>query len=53
MTTRYENRLRVLTTADRKRAVLPSFKGTGVLPGVNMDDWAGVMDLMEQGEERR
>jgi hypothetical protein len=31
-----------------RRVSLPTFKGTGLLPGVDLDDSAGLLDLMEQ-----
>jgi hypothetical protein len=31
----------------RRRVSLPTFKGTGTLPGVDLDDSAAMFDLME------
>ena len=33
--------------APRKRIRLPTFKGTGVRPGVDLDDSAALLDVME------
>ena len=35
-------------SAKRKRIVLSTFKGTGTLPGVNMEDWASVVESMDE-----
>ena len=35
------------STAPRQRVVLPTFKGGGLLPGVDLDDSAALLDLME------
>ena len=34
----------------RSRVALPTFKGRGLQPGVDLDDTAGLLDLMEAGE---
>jgi hypothetical protein len=31
----------------RRRVRLPTFRGNGLLPGVNLDDSAALLDLME------
>lgn len=31
-------------------APLPTFKGKGLLPGVDLDDTAGLLDLMDRGD---
>lgn len=31
------------------RVVLPTFSGGGLMPGVDLDDSAGLLDLMEEG----
>jgi hypothetical protein len=35
---------------DRPRRRLPSFKGGGLQPGVNLDDSASLLDLMDQAD---
>jgi hypothetical protein len=30
-----------------QQVVLPTFKGDGLMPGVNLDDSAGLLDLMD------
>jgi len=35
----------------RERVTLPTFKGTGLMPGVDLDDSAGLLDLMEQPDD--
>jgi hypothetical protein len=37
-------------TADRRPAQLPTFDGGGVQPGVDLDDSAALLDLMEPGD---
>ena len=37
----------------RKPADLPVFKGKGLRPGVNLDDTAALLDLMEAGDAPR
>lgn len=32
---------------DRPRAALPTFKGNGLQPGVDLDDTAGLLDIMD------
>lgn len=32
---------------DRGRVKLTTFRGTGVMPGVDLDDSAGLLDIME------
>ena len=34
---------------DRARTALPTFKGKGLRPGVDLDDTAGLLDIMEGG----
>lgn len=34
----------------RERVSLPSFKGQGVRPGIDLKDWASVLDAMEQAD---
>ncbi len=36
-----------------QRVTLPVFKGRGLRPGVNLDDTAGLLDLMEAGDAPR
>jgi hypothetical protein len=36
------------SAAGRERITLPTFKGTGLQPGVDLDDSAALLDLMEQ-----
>lgn len=36
-------------TADREPVELPTFDGGGVQPGVDLDDSAALLDLMERG----
>jgi hypothetical protein len=31
---------------DRSRAVLPTFRGNGPQPGIDLDDTAGLLDIM-------
>lgn len=35
----------------RKRGSLPTFKGTGLLPGVDLNDSAALLDLMEGADD--
>ena len=35
----------------RERVTLPTFKGTGLMPGVDLDDSAGLLDIMEQPDD--
>jgi len=37
----------------RKPVSLPVFKGKGLQPGVDLDDTAGLLDLMESGDAPR
>jgi hypothetical protein len=37
-------------TKKRKKVVLPTFKGNGLQPGVDLDDSAALLDLMEGKE---
>ena len=37
----------------RAPAALPVFKGRGLQPGVDLDDTAGLLDLMEAGDAPR
>jgi hypothetical protein len=34
----------------RERVALPVFHGTGLLPGVDLDDSAALLDIMEGGD---
>jgi len=34
----------------RERVVLPTFKGAGVQPGVDLDDTASLLDLMDEAD---
>lgn len=36
-------------TGAQERVRLPTFKGHGVQPGVDLDDSAGLLDVMERG----
>lgn len=38
---------------ERDRVPLPSFRGCGVQPGVDLDDTAALLDLMERGDDPR
>lgn len=38
------------TVARRERVVLPVFHGTGLQPGVNLDNSAALLDLMEEDD---
>lgn len=42
-----ESLLRRRQTRDLPKVKLPSFKGQGLRPGVDLDDSAGLLDLME------
>lgn len=35
----------------RPRVVLPTFKGQGLQPGVDLDDSAGLLDIMNGGRD--
>jgi hypothetical protein len=35
----------------RPRAALPTFKGHGLRPGVDLDDSAGLLDIMKDGRD--
>jgi hypothetical protein len=35
----------------RPRSALPTFKGHGLRPGVDLDDSAGLLDIMEGGRD--
>lgn len=35
----------------RSRPALPTFKGRGLRPGVDLDDSAGLLDIMEGGRD--
>jgi len=35
----------------RARVVLPTFKGSGLRPGVDLDDSAGLVEIMEGGRD--
>ena len=37
--------------AEQERAPLPSFGGQGLQPGVDLDDNAALLELMEQGDD--
>jgi hypothetical protein len=34
-----------------ERVELPTFRGTGVAPGVDLNSWASLLDVMEEEEE--
>ena len=36
---------------EQPRATLPTFKGKGLLPGVDLDDTAGLLDIMDGGRD--
>ena len=38
--------------AERLPVSLPVFNGTGVMPGVDLNDSASLLDLMEEGDDR-
>ena len=40
-------------TVRQTSAALPTFRGNGLLPGVDLDDGAGLLELMESGDDRR
>ena len=42
-----ETLLRHTQRAAREPVVLPTFKGSGLMPGVNLDDNSGLRDLMD------
>ncbi len=35
----------------RSRVVLPTFKGSGLRPGVDLDDSAGLLEIMDGGRD--
>lgn len=35
------------TAGQRKRVVLPTFKGNGIMPGVDLNNSAALLDIME------
>jgi len=35
---------------ERERVSLPTFKGRGVRPGIDLKDWASVLDAMDEGD---
>jgi hypothetical protein len=37
--------------ASRERMTLPTFKGSGLRPGVDLNDSAALLDLMEQDDD--
>lgn len=39
--------------AQRERPRLPSFRGRGLQPGVDLDDAAALLELMERADESR
>lgn len=56
LTSVIEDALRqAVATARRVRAMkppeLPTFKGNGLQPGVDLDDSAGLLDIMEAGDD--
>ncbi len=36
---------------ERPRIALPTFKGKGLRPGVDLDDTAGLLDIMDGGRD--
>jgi hypothetical protein len=34
----------------RKQVILPTFRGNGLLPGVDLDDSAALLDLMDRAD---
>ena len=38
---------------DHERTPLPSFSGEGLQPGVDLDDAAALLELMERGDDPR
>lgn len=38
-------------SSERHPVNLPVFKGTGIMPGVDLNDSAALLDLMEEGDE--
>src|SRR5438045_1698325 len=46
-----ESFLRRATAKERTRVKLPTFKGKGVRPGVNLDDSAALLELMERDRD--
>lgn len=55
MTALLENALREAVSRAGRRSVrtrvkLPTFRGKGVLPGVDLDDSASLLDIMERGQ---
>ena len=44
-----ESLARRKATAPRRRINLPTFKGTGLMPGVDLNNNAALLDLMEEG----
>jgi hypothetical protein len=36
------------TSANRKRTPMPIFRGNGPLPGVDLTNWASLLDIMEK-----
>ena len=34
----------------RERVILPTFKGDGLMPGVDLNDSAGLLDIMERAD---
>lgn len=38
--------------AERLPVNMPVFEGTGVMPGVDLNDSAALLDLMEEGDDR-
>jgi hypothetical protein len=38
-------------SAKRERVTLPTFKGSGLRPGVDLNDSAALLDLMEQQDD--
>jgi len=45
-----ESLARRRATTARTRVKLPTFKGRGLQPGVDLDDSAGLLEIMEQSD---
>jgi hypothetical protein len=48
-----ESQVRPRRSPARKRAKLPTYKGKGVRPGVDLDDTSALLDLMEGTDASR
>jgi len=43
--------VRQRSRCERPRVALPTFKGKGLQPGVDLDDSAGLLDIMDGGRD--